>query len=151
VTFGYTGMGVGQEWGVLLLRNQGPAPCALRESIGVTPVDAAGQPVPTKTLLASHSAVPPLVLAVSSGPASTSAVDSVPSVGVLVIGTYHYRSGSCPASYTTTPYSWRLTMAGEAATVRNDARGWRLSTCQGEFGVNDQVAGRALPIHPGPR
>jgi hypothetical protein len=153
VTFGYTGLGAGHEWGVLLLRNQGPAPCVLRDSIVVAAVDQDGRPLPAKGPLVSRPAVPPLVLAASSARATTAVPASVESVGLLITGTYRHRSGACPPSYTETPAAWRLTLTGQATTVRNRAPRsalQRLSACEGDFGINDQTAGRSLPISPAP-
>jgi hypothetical protein len=135
------GVGMGNDFGAILIRDFGPKPCLLQGPIGIVGTDADGKDV---THRLSYPVAPGLVL---SPRAQRVPVGEEPPVGEVVgeLGlSADYRDGPYPPSdlcgdHEVIPRLWRLSFPSGTVTLRNASRDpdypaySSLITCNGEL------------------
>jgi hypothetical protein len=141
------GVGMGNDFGTILIRDVGLRPCLLQGPIGVVGTDAAGKDV---THRLSYPVAARLVL---SSRAPRVPIGKEPRVGEVVgelILSAEYRDGPYPPSYLCVghyviPSFWHLSFPSGTVTVRNASRDpaypaySSLFTCKGELNAPGTV------------
>lgn len=142
------GVGMGNDFGMILIRDVGPKPCLLQGPIGIVGTDATGKDI---THRLRYPVAAGLVL---SSRAQRVPVGEEPPLGEVIgeLGlSAEYRDGPYPPSYLcvghdVTPRFWRLSFPFGTVTVRNASRdpGYpaysSLLTCNGELNPPGTVA-----------
>jgi len=142
------GLGMGNDFGTIFIRDVGPKPCLLQGPIGIVGTDAGGKDV---THHLSYPVAPGLVL---SSRAQRVPVGEEPPVGEVVgeLGlSADYRDGPYPPSYLcgdheVIPRFWRLSFPSGTVTLRNASTGNgyplvpSLITCNGDLNPGGTVA-----------
>jgi len=151
------GVGAGNEFATIVIRDISPQPCLLQGEVTVSGIDWTGRVV-TQTV--TYPTAPNVVL--SAHAPEVPNMQPLPAgevVGELLMST-DYRDDStspdalCHANHVIVPASWQLTLLGGIRNVANlshdpDPQWPRLLTCRGEIDTTGKVQASDVLFPPG--